>query len=115
MTTVTTPQYWPGCELRTLDLTNGDEDYVWVDFEDARKKDLTTVTVQISLGTVETPGTWHLADLVEQNGAVWKIRAGLFITLASGYPLGLYYLWIKIGDSPAVIVKRADNRLVQLT
>jgi hypothetical protein len=111
---MTSPQYLTGCELRTLDLTNGDQDYVWVDFEDARQQDITGDTVMIALGTYDAPGAWVSADLIEQNGAVWKIRAALFITAASGYPLGSYWLWIKVGDNPAIIVRRADNRLVQL-
>lgn len=114
MTTVT-PQYFTNCEMRTVDLTNGEQDYIWVDFEDRLQQNIQAVTVQIAMGTYETPGTWYPADLVEENGAVYKIRAGLFVGGALTFPLGIYYAWIKVGDSPAIIVQRVDARLVQFT
>lgn len=115
---MSTPQYTytPGCELRTIDLTHGDIDYVWVDYEDARKQPLDTIPVSIALGTYDAPGDWHPADLVETNGADYKIRAGLLIGSTLTYPLGVYRAWVQVGDSsPTLIVKRADNRLVQIT
>ena len=112
---MTQPQYYTNCELRIFDLTNGEQDYLWVDYEDALHNDITGDAVSISLGTYHTPGAWHPADLVEQNGAVWQVRAGLFIGAAITYPVGVYYAWIKLVDSPAVLPKRAENRLVEIT
>lgn len=109
------PQYWTNCELRVIDLGNGAVEYLFIDFTDAAHNDLTGVPVSIALGSYQTPGTWHPADVVQQNGAVWKIRAGLLIGGVLTYPAGLYYAWIKLVDSPETIVSRSDNRLVEIT
>lgn len=111
---MTQPQYLPGCELRTIDLSNGAIEYVWVDFEDSQRHDITADPVSVALGTFDVPGTWHPADLVEGNGAVYKIRAGLLIGSALTYPAGLYYAWVRVTDTPEVIPKRADNMLVKI-
>lgn len=112
---MTQPQYLTNCELRTIDLTNGAIEYLFVDFQDAEQQDITADPVSISLGSYDTPGVWHAADLIEQNGAVWKIRAGLLIGTTLTYPVGIYYAWIRLVDSPEVIPKRADNILVEIT
>ena len=67
------------CDLRTIDCANGAIEYLWVDITDAQQENITADPVSISLGTFDAPGTWHTADLIEQNGAVWQIRAGLLI------------------------------------
>jgi len=112
---MTQPQYLTNCELRTIDLTNGAVEYLWVDFEDAEKHNITTSLVSISLGSYDTPGTWHTADLVQQNGAVWKIRAGLLIGASLTYPPGQYWAWVRVSDTPEIIPKRAGNLLVEIT
>lgn len=112
---MTTPAYLTNCEQRIIDITNGAVEYLWVDIEDARQQDITTATVQISLGTYDLHGTWHTADLIQQNGPVWKIRAGLLIGASLVYPLGTYWAWFSLGDSPETIVQRSDNRFVTIT
>jgi|SRR5882757_4339755 len=112
---MTQPQYYTNCELRVIDLANNAVEYLWVDYEDAEHNDITGDAVAISLGSYETPGVWHAADLVQQNGAVWKIRAGLLIGASLTYPLGQYRAWIKVTDSPEIIPKRADNMIVEIT
>jgi hypothetical protein len=112
---MTQPQYLTNCELRTIDCANGAVEYLWLDFADAEQQDVTADPVAISLGTYETPGTWHPADLVEPNGAVWKIRAALLIGSTLTYPPGIYTAWVRVTDSPEVIPKRADNLLIEIT
>lgn len=111
---MTQPLYYTNCELRTIDLTAGDEDYVFVDYEDALHTNIQTAPVSISLGTYDDPGAWHPADLVQQNGELWQVRAGLFIGAALIYPLGDYWAWIQVTAAPATVTKRADNRLVRI-
>lgn len=112
---MTQQQYLTNCELRTIDLTNGAIEYLWIDFQDAEKQDITTDPVTISLGSYDTPGAWHTANLVQQNGAVWKIRAALLIGSSLTYPVGIYYAWVRVTDLPEIIPKRADNMIVEIT
>lgn len=111
---MTQPAYYTNCELRTIDLSAGDEDYVFVDYEDALGNNIQADPVSISLGTYAAPGVWHAADIVEQNGEVWQVRAGLFIGTTLTYPAGYYWAWIQVTASPAVATKRAENRLVRI-
>jgi hypothetical protein len=110
-----TPEYLTNCEQRTIDTAHGAVEYLWIDITDKRKKDITAAAVQISLGTYETPGAWHNADLIEQNGAVWKIRAGLLIGGSLTYPAGQYFAWFKLTDSPEIIPQRSDNQIITIT
>lgn len=112
---MTAPSYLTNCEQLTVDLTHGAVQYVWVDIQDAFKQDITGVSVQISLGTFEDPGTWHPADLTQQNGPVWKIRAGLLVGGSLTYPTGTYWAWSFTSDSPEQLPLRSDNRLVSIT
>jgi hypothetical protein len=112
---VTTPAYLTNCEQRIIDCANGAVEYLWVDIEDTRQQNITAAAVQISLGTYDAPGTWHNADLIQQNGPVWKIRAGLLIGGSLTYPAGTYWAWFKLTDSPEVIPMRSDNLLVTVT
>lgn len=112
---MSTPQYYTNCELRVIDLANGAVEYLWIDFEDAERHDITTDAVSISLGSYETPGVWHTADLVQQHGELWQIRAALLIGGSLTYPPGQYRAWVRVTDSPEVIPKRADNLIVEIT
>lgn len=112
---MTSPQYRTNCESRIFDLSNGAVDYLWVDYEDANKDNIQGDPVSIALGTYTTPGTWHPADLVEQNGAVWKVRAAILIGASLTYPVGEYWAWIKVTDLPTITPKRADNMFVEIT
>lgn len=112
---MTAPQYYTNCELRVIDLANGASEYLWLDYEDAEHNDITGDPVAISLGSYDTPGVWHPADLVEQNGKVWQVRAAILIGGSLTYPPGQYWAWVRLTDSPEVIPKRAGNLLVEIT
>lgn len=110
------PGYLTDCERTVIDVTNGADQDVWLDVEDRRHKNITTATVKIALGTFDVPGTWHPADQIEQNGAVWQIRAGLRLPGAFSYPLGIYWGWTRTTTVEGeVFVERADNRLIEIT
>lgn len=112
---MTQPQYYTNCELRVIDLANGAVENLWLDYEDAERQNITADPVSISLGSYDTPGVWHAADLVEQNGAVWQVRAALLIGGSLTYPPGQYWAWVRLTDSPEIIPKRAGNLLVEIT
>lgn len=112
---MSTPQYYTNCEQRIIDLANGAQEYLWVDYEDAEHHDITGDPVSVALGTYDTPGTWHPADLVEQNGQPWQVRAGLLIGSGLTYPPGMYWAWIQLVDSPEELIKRATNLIVTIT
>lgn len=113
---MTTPGYLTDCELTVIDVTNGADQDVWLDVEDRRHNDITAATVEIALGTFDAPGTWHQADQIEQNGAVWQIRAGLRIGGSLTYPLAVYWGWTRTTTVEGeVFVERADNRLIEIT
>lgn len=107
--------YYTNCELRTIDLSAGAVEYLWVDYEDSLLHNIQADPVSISLGTFTAPGTWHAADLRQQNGAVWKVRAALLIGAVLTYPVGTYYAWLQVTDTPETIVQLVSNRLVQIT
>jgi hypothetical protein len=109
------PAYLTNCEQQTIDLSNGAVEYVWVDITDAQKQDITAAVVSVALGGYDTPGTWHPASPVQQNGAVYKIRAGLLIGSGLTYPAGTYWVHWKLVDSPETLIGRADNILVTIT
>jgi hypothetical protein len=111
---MTSPGYLMDCELTVIDVTNGADQDVWLDVEDRRRNNITTV--EIALGTFDAPGAWHPADQVEQNGAVWQIRAGLRIGGSLTYPLAVYWGWTRTTTVESeVFVERADNRLIEIT
>jgi hypothetical protein len=112
---VTSPQYLTACEIRLIDCAHGAVEYLFVDFQDDNHQDITADPVSIALGTYDTPGAWHPADVVQQNGAVWKIRAGLLIGAALTYPPGIYWAWVRLIDSPETLPRRIDTMFVQIT
>lgn len=112
---MTAPAYLTNCEVRAFDLSGGEVDYLWVDYEEARRQDITGDPAWISLATYDAPNTWHPADIIQQNGQVWQMRAGLLLGAGLTYPPGTYWAWVKIADAPAVLIRRADNRIVEIT
>jgi hypothetical protein len=112
---MTAPAYLTNCEQQIIDLSSGAVEYVWVDITDAQKQDITAAVVSIALGDYDTPGTWHPANLVQQNGAVYKIRAGLLLGSGLSYPPGRYWVHWKVVDSPETLIGVATNILVTIT
>lgn len=109
------PLYYTACETRLIDCAHGAIEYLFVDFMDDNHQNITADPVSISLGTYGTPGAWHPADVVQQNGAVWKIRAGLLIGAALTYPAGTYWAWVRLTDSPEILPRRVDTMIVKIT
>jgi len=112
---MTTPAYLTNCEQRIIDLSAGVIDYLWVDYDEKRKQDISADPAAISLGTWDAPGTWHNADIIQTNGAVWKMRAALLLGAGLTYPVGIYWAWIRVTDAPSVLIQRADNMFVSIT
>ena len=123
--TLTLPPYLTGCDLKVIGLSAGAVDYAVVDITDSLKNNITTdpvylalmdATVQANAGPAPPPGiVWHPADFVTQNGPVYSVRAGLLIGSGLTYPVGYYWAWWKLVDSPTTSIDRATNRVVQIT
>lgn len=107
--------YLTECEQRIIDLLHNATEYLWVTVQDLRKANITAASVSISLGDYDTPGVWHAADLVQQDGPVWKLKAALLIGNAVTYPAGTYWVWVQVGIAPEVIHQRVTNMLVTIT
>jgi hypothetical protein len=112
---MTEPSYLTNCEQRVIDCANGAIEYLTVDIEDRNREDITGDVIKLSLGTWETPGVWHTADLVEEDGAVWKVKASLLIGSSLTYPPGTYWAWSSLADSPELIPQRSTNMLITIT
>ena len=112
---MTEPSYLTTCEQRIIDCANGAVEYLTIDIEDRNRQDITGDVIKISLGTFETPGGLHTADLVVADGAVWKVKASLLIGSTLTYPAGTYWAWSLLADSPELIPQRSTNMLVTIT
>jgi len=107
--------YLTACEQRVIDLAHGAVDYLEVDVEDAWRQNLTAAPISLTLGTYDTPGTWHPVDTVIQNGQVWQVRVSLLIGTTVIFPAGTYWVWTKVGLPPETVIHRATNKLVTVT
>lgn len=112
---MTAPVYVTGCDQRVIDTRDGAVEYLWIDITDQNKQDLSTATVEISLGTHDTPGTWQPASSVQViGGDNWRIRAGLLIGGSYDPPSGSYWAWSRTHVGPEMIVQRASNMTVTI-
>jgi hypothetical protein len=107
--------YLTECEQRIIDLLHNATEYLWVTAEDHHKTNITAAPVFISLGTYDAPGTWHAADIVQQDGPVWKVKAALLIGGTVTYPEGTYWAWMRVEIPPETIHQRLTNMLVTVT
>jgi hypothetical protein len=122
--TLTLPPYLTRCEKKVISLSDGVVDYVVVDIIDSLKNNITAAPVSIGLADAtvaanyDTPPVglvYHPADFVEQNGAVYSIRAGLLLGNGLTYPVGYYFACWRLVDSPTTTIDVATNRVVQIT
>jgi hypothetical protein len=123
--TLVLPPYLTNCEQKIIGLSAGVVDYAVVDIVDSLKHDITADPVSIALmdATVAANAgphppagiVWHPASFVTQNGPVYSVRAGLLLGSGLTYPVGYYWAWWKLVDSPTTTIAVATNRVVAIT
>jgi hypothetical protein len=87
-------------------------EYVTGTFTETEGKDISGCDVQVGLSSTKLPPTtWQAPDDL-QRPTPSTARVSLLID--SDIPAGIYTLWIKVTDSPEVLVRPAKNALVKV-
>lgn len=73
-------------------------------------KDLTSTTVEISLGSELRPGTWTTPS-VNILGPVNVRKVTMLVGATPNTPKGEYWVWVKITDTPEIITRRFPQKI----
>ena len=96
---------------QTIALSAGAIEYTYpLTITEKTGKDISGVTILLSLGTYQAPGdTWQAPD-VDQPGDTTAARVvQLLIGDALKPAAGTYYLWSKVTDAPEVMPRRNSD------
>lgn len=89
-----------------IDVSNGATEYTWpVTITETTGKDISTDTIQISLGTANTPGTWTTGVLTRPAASSATVK----LLVTNSVTPGTYYVWVKVADSPEIIPRKAHR------
>lgn len=93
---------------RTINVTGGAAEYVTARLTEVFDEDITGATFSVGLGGYETPPTtWKVPNEIEFEGT----SAALVSLLVDNTftPRRKAYLWVKLLDTPEVLMRRASG------
>lgn len=95
---------------RVIGVTAGQSDFAVVRVTDTLGHDLTSVGFQMGLSTDRDtlPATWYAATVFDSDAAGVWVRLLIDSTKA---PPDLYWVWLKVPDSPTLQIMRLDRTL----
>lgn len=98
---------------QVIAVSLGAIEYTWpLTITEASGKDISSVTVELSLGSQTQPGVWKSPDVDTQDGTSTR-TVQLLVGAASVLTPGDYWLWSKITDFPEVAPRRHEMITIQ--
>jgi hypothetical protein len=98
---------------QTIDLraASGGVEYTWpLTITEATGKDISGDTIELSLGSYNTPGTWRAPDTDTGTGSTRTVQLLIGTTLR---PLaGNVWLWSRVTDSPELVPRRHEKIVI---
>lgn len=93
-----------------IDITNGEQEFTLaLTTTEVTGKDISTATVQLSLGTDRLHGSWRDPDVLSRPNAASVVSQ---IIVESPQPLATYWLWRKVVDGVEILVERTPLQVV---
>lgn len=96
-------------KVQTIDLRagSGGVEYTWpLILTEDNGKDISSDTVQLSLGSYTAPGTWRTPSTdpaqTTHSQRIVQLLVGTTLTPAAGN----YWLWSRITDTPEIVPRR---------
>jgi hypothetical protein len=93
--------------VRTVNVTGGAAEYVWLRDTETTGQDITTDEVQLALvdpRTVPPVYAWE-APILTEHPSPPVVRAALWVDAAR--PLGVYQAYIRLTDDPEILPRLA--------
>lgn len=96
-----------------INVSAGAVEYVMVDVTEVEGKDISSDTVQLSLGAFNAPGDWITPDLLEHTSSS-SVRVGIIVGDTYTPDVGEYSVWVKIDDVPEIVMYRINDGVVAI-
>lgn len=88
---------------QTIRVSDGAVEYSWpMTITATDGDDITADTVQVSLGTYSDPATWVTPVITRPTPSSATVK----LLIDDTTPVGTYWLWCKVSDSPEVVPRR---------
>ncbi|WP_426243656.1 hypothetical protein [Nocardioides sp. LHG3406-4] len=94
--------------MRTIDVTAGAKEFVTAALAEKNDASLAGATFEVSLGSSTTKAPddgWQAPDEQEVTGST----ASVSLLIDNADQIGRWYLWVKLTDSPEVILLACRN------
>ena len=96
-----------------INVTNGAVEYTYpLTITEKTGKDISAVSISLSLGTLQAPGTW-LSPASDPSQTIKSQRVVQLLVSSDTVIPGEYYLWSKVEDNPEILPRRHSKIVVE--